>query len=167
MSIFARIRASIQQIADRIAVALADRTPRERILLYVLAGTGVLALIYLAIWQPLERTRENYAVAIERQDLLTARVKAMDNGAAPATPARDPRPTAVIVSDTAAAAALSIRRLEPVGEDARVVLEDAEFGAVLTWLDSLDREEGLRVAEIDISRRPEPGLISTTLMLRR
>lgn len=167
MSVFARVSATIQGIADRVAVALADRTPRERILLGVLAGTGALALIYLAIWQPLERTRASYAIAIERQDVLTARVKAMGNGAAPAPPPRDARPTAVIVSDTAGAAALSIRRLEPAGEDVRVVLEDAEFGTVLTWLDSLDREKGLRVAEIDISRRPEPGLISTTLVLRR
>lgn len=153
--------------SDQIATALADRTPRERLLLGTLAVLGVAALIYLAIWQPLDRTRSSLAAAIARHDGLSDRISALGMAEDPVQVASDPRPPAVIVSDTAATAALSIRRLEPVEDGVRVVLEDADFGAVLIWLDTLDRDAGLRVAEIDISRRPEPGLVSTTLTLRR
>ena len=152
---------------DQLATALADRTPRERLLLGALAAVGAAALIYLTIWQPLDRSRSALVAGIARQEGLTARISALGTADAPTPLPSDPRPPAVIVSDTAATAALSIRRLEPVEDGVRVVLEDADFGAVLTWLDTLDRDSGLRVAEIDISRRPEPGLVSTTVMLRR
>ena len=159
--------ARLRTASDQIATALADRTPRERLLLGTMAAVGALALVYLAVWQPLQNARSGYQAAIARQDALTARIATLGTDAAPAPVASDPRPPAVIVSDSAAAAFLAIRRLEPAEDRVGVVLEDADFGAVLIWLDRLDRDFGLQVAEIDISRRPEPGVVSTTLMLRR
>ena len=157
----------LRALTDQISTALADRTPRERLLLGAMAAVAALALVYLGIWQPLQNARNGYEAAIARQDALTARIAALGSDAAPAPVISDPRPPAVIVSEAAASAALAIRRLEPAEDRVRVVLEDADFGAVLVWLDALDRDTGLKVAEIDITRRPEPGTVSTTLMLRR
>ena len=157
----------LRALSDRISTALADRTRRERLLLGAMAAVGALALAYLAVWQPLQNARKGYEAAMVRQDALTARIAALGTDTAAAPVISDPRPPAVIVSDAAASAALAIRRLEPAEDRVRVVLEDADFGAVLIWLDGLDRDTGLRVAEIDITRRPDPGVVSTTLMLRR
>lgn len=159
--------APLRATFDRIAVALADRTPRERLMLGTMAAVAVLALVYLLIWQPLQQARSGYEAAIARQDALTARLATLGSTSAPAPVASDPRPPAVIVSDSAAAASLAIRRLEPADDRVRVALEDADFGTVIAWLDALDRDTGLKVAEIDITRRPEPGVVSTTVMLRR
>lgn len=157
----------LRALSDQISTALADRTPRERLLLGAMAAVAALAFVYLGIWQPLQNARNGYEAAIARQDALKARIAALGSDAAPAPVISDPRPPAVIVSEAAASAALAIRRLEPAEDRVRVVLEDADFGAVLVWLDALDRDTGLKVAEIDITRRPEPGTVSTTLMLRR
>ena len=157
----------LRALSDQISTALADRTPRERLLLGAMAAVAALALVYLGIWQPLQNARNGYEAAIARQDALKARIAALGSDAAPAPVISDPRPPAVIVSEAAASATLAIRRLEPAEDRVRVVLEDADFGAVLVWLDALDRDTGLKVAEIDITRRPEPGTVSTTLMLRR
>lgn len=157
----------LRNLSDQIATALADRTPRERLLLGVMAAVGALALVWVSVWQPLQTARSGYEAAIARQDALTARIAMLGAGAAPAPVAADPRAPAVIVSDTAAAASLAIRRLEPADDRVRVVLEDADFGAVLAWIDQIDRDTGLTVADIDITRRPEPGMVSTTLTLRR
>ena len=159
--------APLRALSDRISTALADRTRRERLLLGAMAVVGALALVYLAVWQPLQNARKGYKAAIARQDALAARIAALGTDTAAAPVISDPRPPAVIVSDAAASAALAIRRLEPAEDRVRVVLEDADFGAVLIWLDGLDRDTGLKVAEIDITRRPDPGVVSTTLMLRR
>lgn len=159
--------APFRAASDRIATALADRTRRERLLLGTMAAVAALALVYLAVWQPLQQARSGFQAAIARQDALTARIAALGTDTAPAPVVGDPRPPAVIVSESAAAASLAIRRLEPAEDRVRVVLEDADFGAVLAWIDTLDRDTGLQVAEIDITRRPEPGVVSTTLMLRR
>ena len=159
--------APLRAASDRISTVLADRTPRERLLLGSMAAVGVMALACLAIWQPLQAAGNGYAAAIARQDALTIRIATLGTEAAPAPVVSDPRPPAVIVSDAAAAATLAIRRLEPAEDRVRVVLEDADFGAVLVWLDALNRDTGLKVAEIDITRRPEPGMVSATVMLRR
>jgi general secretion pathway protein M len=157
---------SLRVAIDQIAIALDDRTPRERVLLGVMAVAATLAVVYLLCWQPLQLARSTYAAALTRQDALLGRIAAISTGTT-AQIVTDPRPPAVIVSESAAAAGLAIRRLEPAGDRVRLVLEDADFNLVLAWVDTLDRDFGLRVAEIDISRRPEPGMVSATLMLRR
>ena len=49
----------------------------------------------------------------------------------------------------------------------RVVLEDAPFDAVILWLDAVQRDQGLRVSEIEITRRPAPGVVNAVLALER
>lgn len=159
--------APLRAVYDQSAIALADRSPREQLMIGTLAAVIALSLIYLLIWQPLQQARSGYEAAIARQDALIARLATLGTASAPAPVASDQRPPAVIVSESAAAASLEIRRLEPVDDRVRVVLEDADFGTVISWLDALDHDTGLKVAEIDLSRRPELGVVSTTLMLRR
>lgn len=158
-------RGPLREALERIATALADRTERERFLLAVLGAAAGLALLYLLIWSPLSAVRNGYLAAITRQDALALRLSTMPFDAV-AQP-DDPRAPAVIVSGSAGVAGLTIRRLEPAADRVRVVLEDADFGLVLAWIDGLDRDAGLRVVEIDITRRPSPGTVSATLTLRR
>ena len=79
----------------------------------------------------------------------------------------DDRPLANVITDSVAAFQLTIRRLEPEGPRVRVVLEDAPFDAVILWLDAVQRDQGLRVSEIEITRRPAPGVVNAVLALER
>ena len=62
---------------------------------------------------------------------------------------------------------LVIRRLEDEQNGARVVLGEATFEQVILWLELLERDHGLRVIELEMTREPAPGVVSTTLVLER
>ena len=146
----------------------AQRSTREKLLL----GLGlVLALLWLgitAVWQPLRLHRANLEVKISRLDRGFAALQ--DPGFnlpdAKAT-AADSRPVPVVITDTAAVFQLVIRRLEAEGTGARVVLEEATFQQVILWLEALERDHGLRVRDLEMTRRPAPGIVGVTLALER
>ena len=56
---------------------------------------------------------------------------------------------------------------KPFGNGARVVLEEASFDQVILWLEALKREHGLYVSDLEMTRRPAPGVVSTTFALER
>ena len=147
---------------------IAQRTDRERVLL----GVGFLfALLWFGIavvWQPLRLHRAHLEATIARyDDGLAALQNPAFSVADPQAPAADNRPVPVIVTDTAAVFQLVIRRLEPEDTGARVVLEEATFEQVILWLEALERDHGLRVRDLEMVRRPAPGIVSVSLGLER
>lgn len=143
----------------------ADRTPRER---YLLLGALVLAGVWLAfvlVWQPLAAREAALTSQIARYERSLAILDSApeDTEAAPT----DSRPVPVILTETAADFSLTIRRLEPEGGGARLVLDEVPFNDVILWLDRLDRDHGLRPTELDMTRRPAPGMVTATLALQR
>lgn len=147
---------------------IAQRTDRERVLL----GVGFLfALLWFGIavvWQPLRLHRAHLEATIARYDGgLAALQNPAFSVADPQAPAADNRPVPVIVTDTAAVFQLVIRRLEPEDTGARVVLEEATFEQVILWLEALERDHGLRVRDLEMARRPAPGIVSVSLGLER
>ncbi len=76
-------------------------------------------------------------------------------------------PVAAILTSTATAFSLTIRRIETEADGARVTIEDAAFADVLRWIESLEGGYGLRLDTLEMDRRPEPGQVSATLTVRR
>ena len=147
---------------------ISQRTERERVLL----GAGfLLAMLWFGIavvWQPLQVHRANLEAKIARYDIgLAALQNPAFAVAGPQAAAADSRPVAVIITDTAAVFQLVIRRLEAEGTGARIVLEEATFEQVILWLESLERDHGLRVRDLEMTRRPAPGIVSVSLGLER
>lgn len=143
-----------------------ERTERERILLLVGLFLAIVWVLYAGLWRPLQ-TREMILMAqIERH---SSAIMMLESAPVPqaATAATDARPVPVIITDTAADFSLTIRRLEPDGEGARVVLDEVGFDNAILWLDQLDRNHGLRVRSIEMARRPAPGVVTATLTLQR
>ena len=140
-----------------------DRNPRERVMLL---GLGALALLWLAIagiWQPLQAHRTSLASQIARYD---AAAQMLANPAQIAAPT-DPRPVPVIITETAATFQLTIRRLQPTGDQVQIVLEDAPFEPVLLWVEALLRDHALTLQSLDLIRRPAPGVVAATLTVAR
>ncbi|WP_426036266.1 type II secretion system protein GspM [Cypionkella sp. TWP1-2-1b2] len=145
-----------------------QRSPRERLLLGLLAICALVWIAVAVIWQPL---RQHRAALENRIALYDAGLTALQN---PAFNARtgaaaiiDNRPVPVILTESAAISQLAIRRLESEGAGARVVLEDASFEQVILWLETLKREHGLNVSALEMTRKPAPGVVSTTFALER
>ncbi len=142
------------------------RVPRERLLLMVLMVVLGIWLIFAAIWQPLQSARLRLGDQVARQDRALSVLKSQPVQVETET-VPDDRPLANVITDSVAAFQLTIRRLEPEGPRVRVVLEDAPFDAVILWLDAVQRDRGLRVSEIEITRRPAPGVVNAVLALER
>lgn len=144
------------------------RTPRERLLLGVALAFAVTWLGIAAIWQPLRHYRANLEVTITRYESgLVALQNPLFSTQGPQTPTADSPPVPVILTDTADIFQLVIRRLEAEGTGARVVLEEATFEQVIFWLEALERDHGLRVSDLEMTRRPAPGIVSVNLALER
>lgn len=153
----------------RFAPALAwwhARAPREQLLLGVMGGLVALWLAVTAVWQPLRAARISLDAQISRHDRALLMLQSDPVAADRSAPA-DTRPLNVLITDTTAAFQLTIRRLEPDGPRIRVALDEAPFDAVILWLETVARDQGLRVTQIDLARRPAPGVVNATMTLER
>ncbi len=148
----------------KLRASLSRRTPRERVLLLVLAAAIAAYGTTTFILLPMLETREEARQSIARSDAILARL-AVAPPLSQEAQRRDDRPVTTIVTETAPQFDLTIRRLEPEGSGARLVLEDADYAKVINWLDNLVRDHGLRVGTIELERRPDPGTVGTRLML--
>lgn len=145
---------------------IALRSQRERLLLSVACGLAMIWIGYALIWQPLRNQEAALLDQIARHESAIAILQTTPVTQAITTTA-DTRPVPVIVTDTAANFSLTIRRLEPEGSGARVVLDEVAFDNVILWLERLQQNHGLRVSSIDMDRRPTPGIVTATLTLQR
>lgn len=141
---------------------------RERLLLGVAAGFILVWLGVVAVWQPLRQHRADLEARIARYDRGLAAIE-IPTFAAPDLQdgITDSRPVTLILTDSAAVFNLVIRRLEAAGNGAQIVLEEATFEQIILWLEAMKRDDGLRVTSLEMTRRPAPGVVSTTLALER
>ena len=95
--------------------------------------------------QPLLAARAEALVSIARSDQALARLSALPEGEAMAPISAADGPVAAVITETAGDFGLTIRRIEPEGDGARLSVEDADFGAVLNWIAALEADNGLRV----------------------
>jgi type II secretory pathway component PulM len=158
---------------ERLAQWWVLRSPRERFVLVLLACIAGIALLWLLLWQPLERDRERLArqLAEQRSALAEARKEADEIAGlarnAPASPAGEPR--------AAIESALARQGLKPVGGSIerldgdrwRISLDAVAFDTLIAWLDTLQRDAGMRAAEVSVTARVEPGLVRADVTLAR
>ncbi len=147
---------------------LRSRTPRERLLLSVLSAVLLVWLAFVAIWQPLQAARVRLADQVLRHERALAVLQSLPvTAAALAAVATDDRPLNMVITETAATFQLTIRRLEPEGNRVRVVMDEAPFEAVILWMEAVQRDKGLRITDLDMTRRPSPGVVNATMALER
>jgi general secretion pathway protein M len=141
----------------------AERTPRERVLLTGLGGIAIIWLAIAGIWQPLQSYRAALSAQIARYDRAAELLTAAPQSVAPA----DTRAVPVIITESAATFQLTVRRLQPTGNQVQVVLEDAPFDSVLLWVDALQSDHALNLKSLDLIRRPAPGVVAATMTVAR
>jgi general secretion pathway protein M len=147
------------------------RTGREQVLLALLCALGLLAGLWAGVWDPVQRARAGLLADIARYDRVTTALTGLANsgagfdaGLAPVT-ADMPLPT--LIATTADAALLPVSRLVPTANAVDITLDPAPFEQVIGWVQALEQDHALRVLALTISRRPEPGLVSTSLTVGR
>jgi type II secretory pathway component PulM len=145
------------------------RTRAERAATALLVAIVVAALAWLVVWQPMQRDIERMTrqLALERAALADARRRA-DDIAALARNAEAPAPRAARGDLDAVLARAGIK---PIGVDRidndrlRVVIDSTGFDTLVALLDRLQREARLRVVDLTVTGRVEPGQVRAEITL--
>ncbi|MDI6998517.1 type II secretion system protein GspM, partial [Klebsiella pneumoniae] len=72
------------------------------------------------------------------------------------TPAQASR----VISDSASAHSVVIKRIAERGENVQVWIEPVVFNDLLNWLNALDEKYALQVTQIDVSAAEKPGMVN-------
>lgn len=157
-------RPAIAPLRSGLARWLDARSPRERAMLLALLGVAAIALFFTLVWQPIDLARKTAIADIRRYDILSARLRVAGPDAARLAAARTGTPS-TLVTDSAAKAGLTIQRIEPEGANIGVTFDAVGFDALVGWLAGLERDAGLKVRDIKLERRPDPGIVSAQVTL--
>lgn len=138
-------------------------TTREQVMIFLAAVILAAALIWQVLWSPIQAGRAAQASEIARLDALI-------HVAAQARPGPDESalsmtPPSQRITQSAAAAGLTLTRLEPEGQMFRVTLSELPFDAAMAWISALHTDHGLKAVEVDMARRTAPGAVTMTLAL--
>ncbi len=170
------IRRYAGQFTDRVAMSAlhparhrmrawwAIRSTREQVLIGGLAAVAIFTVFLLAVVVPLRAIRQADYDDLHTIALLEARLRAGGANTGQPLAMRHGTPSAIL-TDSAAAARLTIERIEPEGGNTRVVLGDASFDQVMRWVAGVEATSRLRVDQAQIDRKGGPGIVRATFVV--
>ena len=117
---------------------------------------------YVLIWQPLSERIEQQETMLQQLVAMNTRLKnaAPDIIAARKSATTTPAQVSRVISDSASAHSVVIRRIADRGENIQVWIEPVVFNDLLKWLNALDEKYALRVTQIDVSAAEKPGMVN-------
>lgn len=172
MKSFASLTEQLHTRLTPLRVWFGQREPREQLALRVLAVALALTLLWLLIWQPLQHGRQSAVDDYQRNARLKAWIEDNSNAVRGAAQSNT-KVTAgadwiAQLSRSADGAGVVLRGFSPEGEQAvRIQIEAQPFAEVLGWLQRLESEKGIRVANAEFSSTSSPGLINLRATLKR
>lgn len=143
-----------------------QRSLREQVLIGGLIAVGCFALLLIVVIVPLRSVRAAAYNNLHNAALLEAQLRqggGQGAGSGQHAAMRRGTPSAIL-TDSAAAARLSIQRMEPEGGNTRVDLGDAPFSQVMAWIADVERNSRLRVQQAQIDQKNTPGIISASFV---
>jgi general secretion pathway protein M len=156
---------------NAISRALAERSPRERAILYAIAAVVAIRDLTAFAWLPLERSRARLATQLPqlRASIAMLEREAEEAKRLRAMPPVAPNPNASLSGSR------DRRRQAATGAqvtvlDARTVAvnaSDVAFGALLEWLVAAQAAQGLRVESARLEALPVAGRVRGELRLSR
>lgn len=140
---------------------------REQDVVSVLAVVVALAILYLAVWQPISdwsaRAESRYARELAVLDYLRTNEAAARNAGRAVGSQGGGGSMLTIVADTAAAAGIQLTRYQnETGGGLSIVLQDQDFEAVLRWLADLERG-GRRIRQLSVDAQGNPGRVNARI----
>jgi general secretion pathway protein M len=149
--------------------------PRERLILGAGGMMLVIALFFLAVWEPLHQARQRGELALEQSRKMATRLEAIASeverarGAGGAAAANRSLSLLAAVDKASKLPDLgkAPSRIQPEGEkEVKVWFDEVPFDALMQWMQVLQTQYGLNVSAAEIERKNE-GLVSVRLSLVR
>ncbi len=143
-----------------------ERSPREKLLLGVAGGLGVLIILYQFLFVPLTAYRADAVRDYQRSDALLTEMRA---GAAEASALktvaerrirRSDQPLRVTVTASAHQAGVTITRIEPARDGGLSVwIEEVGAQPLHRWIKDLHADHGIAVSKASIHRHEDRPLV--------
>lgn len=131
-------------------------------------GAASAVIVCVALWStviaPSWTVRTDSFGQLRKIDIVWAVLDQLPPSAAQVISVDQP-PLRQRVTDTARAAAIDIRRLDPQGTALSVSLDAVAFTALIGWLETLTTKSGVHVLAAEIGRRTEPGIVSARILV--
>lgn len=143
---------------------------REQLSLLVMGVALVAYLLYVAVWSPLDRRRDqleaqnrSVAESLQRVDAMVSEIiRLRDSDARPG----QRRNLTSLINQSTARRELQVSRLQPNSRgEIQVRLESAAFDDMLAWLYDLESREGLLVREVSITQSGASGRVNATVRI--
>ncbi len=132
-------------------------SPRERVLVGILATLLALAVLVFGVVRPLQAARAQALADIRTYETLNARILAAGT-LGPQVPQRT-GPAIGILTQSAAGFGLTVQ-VEAVPGGARATIADAPYDAVMNWLADVARTSNLRATRVGLARTAAPGRVT-------
>lgn len=144
---------------------------RDQMSLLVLGVALVLYALYMFVWAPLDRMRDdlalqNTAIAESRVrvDAMVSQLLELRQSGAAATGAK--RNLTSVINESTARLQLPVIRLQPNSRgEIQVRVENATFDAVLQWLHEMEYKEDLMVREVSLTQAGTVGRVNVTVRI--
>jgi len=155
----------MSRILETARQAWDGRTPRERVMLAVMAAAILGVGGFYGVVAPLKRASDDARLGLQEAREQSAALKLASGRAAPSKP--DSRPVAAIVEASAASLGVPIARKRQEGDGAFTVWITAiDARVLLPWVAALEREAGLGVVGFTASRL-DNGLVEAEVSFAR
>lgn len=144
---------------------------RDQLSLLVLGVALVVYALYMFVWSPLARARDdlalqNTAIAESRVrvDAMVSQLLELRKSGAATTGAK--RNLTTVINESTVRLQLPVIRLQPNSRgEIQVRVENATFDAVLQWLHAMEYKEGLLVREVSLTQSGTVGRVNVTVRI--
>lgn len=151
----------------------AGLAPRERLIMGGGAVVLLLVLLYLLVWEPLAKQRQQVRADISalsadlawmQQVASQVKRRAAQQGTQPAAgTAGGSVLTLVEVSARAAGLHEALERVQPEGQGARIWFTETGFDGLAGWLGELEQRHGLQVSQLAVDVGNTPGTVTARI----
>lgn len=139
-----------------------SRTPRERVLLLIMAALIAAMGFWFAVVAPLRNAEaaaeERYARAVTRLMSVSATTEEVAALQAVRSSGASSQALAQVVVQTALANGVALSRQTPAPGGLAVTIETADPGSAFRWIASLQRDHGVSVSILVLGRNPDRSL---------
>lgn len=154
------------RIADTVAAIWRSHSPRERTVLLAAAALALTAALYVFLWEPGTAARKRLSASLPQmraqlEDMHRQRteIAALRKQLA-AAPRQGDLATLLRASAAQTPFAGAVERIDALPDGkVRMQLGAVPFSAWLAWIESLQRQLGIRVASCRINALEQPGLV--------
>ena len=135
---------------------------REQKMVSVAGIVSVIMIFYFALWAPLNNTLARQQTLLENQTAFAVWVEDQASRAATlrrsASGATFNGSLTQLVNQTTRSSNIQVARMQPVGDNLQITVDEVLFSDLITWLDQLERR-GVIVIQSDITETNNAGYV--------